>query len=193
VDISAFLRSQNVFDLLVVLIMAAAFILGYIQGTIRRLLGIASILFSFLLAAQLREPLGNYFASNWHQFPAEYSLMIAFGAVFVAASVVFSLLIQGFYKRSPLFAKANFLDELLGGVLGVLQALLILGALIVITDTFFTIPGMPTSNNELPFIRSFHDALDPSGTAKLFRDVLIPAFFWLVGAFIPPGIKSFFS
>jgi uncharacterized membrane protein required for colicin V production len=192
VDISTFLKSQNVFDLLVILILFAAFILGYIQGTIRRLLGIASILFSFLLAAQLREPIGNYLGSNWHQFPREYSLMIAFGTVFVAASIAFSLVIQGFYHRAPLFAKANFLDEILGGLLGVLQAVLILGAFIVITDSFFRLPAIPSSSNELPFIRSFHEALDPSGTARIYRDVLVPGFFWLVGAFVPSGIRDFY-
>ncbi|HZM72027.1 MAG TPA: CvpA family protein, partial [Candidatus Polarisedimenticolia bacterium] len=58
VDIQTFLRSFNTFDLLIVLVLMGLFILGFIQGTVRRLLGIASIIFSFLVAAQLREPLG---------------------------------------------------------------------------------------------------------------------------------------
>jgi len=60
VNIGDFLNSQNVFDLLVVLGLLGMFVLGYIQGTIRRLLGIASILFSLLLGAQLRAPLGTF-------------------------------------------------------------------------------------------------------------------------------------
>jgi len=67
-NIAEFIRSFNLFDLLVILFLFGMFILGFIQGTVRRLLGLAAILFSFLLAANLREPLGNFLASNWTQF-----------------------------------------------------------------------------------------------------------------------------
>ena len=40
-------------DLLIVLFLFGFFVLGFAQGTIWRLLGIASMLFSFLLAANL--------------------------------------------------------------------------------------------------------------------------------------------
>ena len=65
---------------------------------------------SFLLAANLRDPLGKFFAENWTQFPAEYSYMLAFLIVFVVGSVAFSILIQGFYKRQELFANATIVD-----------------------------------------------------------------------------------
>ena len=44
--------------------------------------------------------------------------MVGFGAVFVALGVAFALVIQGFYKPQPLFQKARFADEILGGLLG---------------------------------------------------------------------------
>ncbi|MDQ2964786.1 MAG: CvpA family protein, partial [Chloroflexota bacterium] len=129
-DIAEILRSIDPFDLLVLLILAALFILGYIQGTIRRLLGIASLLFSFLLAANLRGPLGDFLVENWTQFPPEYSRMVGFGTLFVAASLAFSLVIQAFYRRVPLFDKYTVVDELLGGLLGILQGVILLGAMI---------------------------------------------------------------
>ena len=52
------LLNINRFDLLVVLFCFGMFVLGFVQGTIRRVLGLASMLFSFLFAANLREPLG---------------------------------------------------------------------------------------------------------------------------------------
>ena len=77
----------NRFDLLVVLACFGMFVLGFIQGTIRRVLGLAAMLFSFLFAANLRDPLGNYLASEWNQFPDEYAVMLGFGIIFVAATV----------------------------------------------------------------------------------------------------------
>ena len=57
-NIGEFITSINRFDLLVVLFLGGMFVLGFVQGTIRRLLGLAAMLFSFLLAANLRDSLG---------------------------------------------------------------------------------------------------------------------------------------
>ena len=120
---------------MIIIYFLGFFVLGFAQGTIRRLIGIASILFSFLLAANLADPLGQFLKANWTDQNPEYSYMVGFLTVFVAASVAFALVIQGFYKPQPLFEKARFVDELIGGVLGVLQAGIILGAFIVILDS----------------------------------------------------------
>ena len=58
-DLGDFLGGISTVDLLIFLYFIGFFVLGFAQGTIRRLLGIASILFSFLLAANLAEPLGD--------------------------------------------------------------------------------------------------------------------------------------
>jgi membrane protein required for colicin V production len=192
VDIGAFLTNINRFDLLVVLFLFGMFVLGFIQGTIRRVLGLASMLFSFLFAANLRDSLGVFLASNWNQFPDEYAVMIGFGAVFAAATIAFTLVIQGFYHRQPLFEKQTIVDEVLGGILGVIQGLFVIGCIIVILDSFFRIPGIPESRAELPFLRGFFGFYDPSGTAALFRNQLIPAFYLLFGLFIPANLKAFY-
>src|SRR5258708_5367425 len=119
------------------------FVLGFVQGTIRRVLGIGSMLFSFLLAATLRDPLGNFLAANWRQFVPEYSVMVGFGTVFVAAVIAFTLIIQGFYHHQPLFEKATIVDEVIGGVLGVIQALPLIPFLFILLDTSFRITTTP--------------------------------------------------
>ena len=189
-DIVAFIRSFNLFDLVVILILAVAFVIGFIQGTIRRLLGIGSILVSYLLAANVRDTLGTFFASNWHQFPPEYSYMIAFGVVFAAGTIVSSLVIQGFYKHQDLFARTRFVDEILGGVLGVIQALLVLGIAFVILDSFFRLPLLPQTGGELILVRDLWNAMDQSGSAHIFRENLIPAFNALVGGLLPYDVRS---
>ena len=90
VNIVDTISNVTAFDWLAVLFLVGFFVLGYVQGTIRRLLGIASIVFSFLLAANLREPLGKFLAGYWTQWPREYSYMLAFLFIFVVASVVFA-------------------------------------------------------------------------------------------------------
>ena len=190
-NIGDFLISFDRFDLLVVLFLFGMFVLGFMQGTIRRVLGLGSMLFSFVFAANLRDPLGSFLAANWNQFPDEYAVMLGFLIVFVAATVAFTLVIQGFYHPQPLFEKARFVDEVIGGVLGVVQGLFLIGCIVVILDSFFLIPTIPASSYELPFLRGFHEFITDSGTAALFRSTLIPAFYALFGLFVPSSVRAF--
>ena len=191
-DFGETLAGIGTVDLLIGLYFIGWFVLGFAQGTIRRLLGILSILFSFLLAASLAGPLSEFLGNNWRQFSPEYSYMVGFLVVFVASSVAFALVIQGFYKPQPLFQKARFADEIIGGILGIVQAALIFGALLIILDSFFRIPGIPADPDELPFLREIWTAIDPTKTAELFRETLIPFFFLLTGLFIPNRIEEMY-
>jgi uncharacterized membrane protein required for colicin V production len=192
VNFGPFLSGFGTIDLLIAVYFLAFFVLGFAQGTLRRLLGIGSILFSFLLAANLATPLGNFLGDNWDQFPRAYSYMIGFGTIFLAASIALALVAQGFYKPQPLFVKARFADEILGGILGLVQAAIIFGAVLIILDTYFKFSGFGADPQELPFLREFFDVIDKSGTARIFRETLIPATFSLLGFMLPSNIVALY-
>ncbi len=191
-NIGELLSSINRFDLLVVLFAFGMFVLGFIQGTIRRILGLASMLFSFLFAANLRDPLGGYLAQHWNQYPDEYAIMLGFGIVFVAATIAFTLVIQGFYHKQELFQKATFADELIGGLLGIVQALFLVGCIIVILDSFFRIPTIPQTEYEFGWLRSLFTEMTTSNVADLFRTRLIPGFIGVFGLLIPTDLQAFY-
>lgn len=191
-NIGDVLNSINRFDLLVVLFAFGMFVLGFVQGTIRRVLGLASMLFSFLFAANLREPLGGYLAQNWNDYPDEYAVMLGFGIVFVAATIAFTVVIQGFYHKQDLFQRATFADEVIGGLLGIVQALFLVGAVIIILDSFFRIPTIPKSDGEFAWIRSFFDVMNTSTTADIFRTRIIPGFISVFGLLIPTDLQAFY-
>lgn len=188
-DLGTFLGSVETIDLLLVLYFMAFFVLGFVQGTIRRLIGLASILFSFLFAANIAGPLGDFLAANWTDQRPEYSFMVGFMTVFVAASLAFAVVIQGFYKPQPLFERARFADEILGGLVGLLQAAVILGAIVIILDSYYQLTGIPQGANEMQSLRDLFTLLNDSRIVAVFRTTLIPAFFILVGLFIPSSIR----
>jgi uncharacterized membrane protein required for colicin V production len=190
VNLGEFLGGIGTVDLLIVLYFIGFFVLGFAQGTLRRLIGIGSILFSFLFAANLLPSLGAFLADHWTQYPRPYSYMIGFGAVFAASSVALALITQSYYKPQQLFKKARFADEILGGVLGLIQAALIFGVVLVILDTYFLLPNAPQFQGELPLLRDFWGGLDHTQFAILFRNTLIPATFAVIGLFIPDTIKA---
>jgi len=190
VDFGAFINGFGTVDLLVILYFLGFFVLGFAQGTIRRLIGIASILFSWFLAALLAGPLSEFLGRNWTQFSTEYSYMVGFATVFFASSIAFALVVQGFYKPQQLFKKARFADEILGGILGLVQAAIIYGAVLIILDSFFLIPGIPVDPQELPFARELWGAMDGSQFTPVFRETIIPVFFILTGLFVPERIEA---
>lgn len=189
-NLGEFLGGIGTVDLLIVLYFIGFFVLGFAQGTIRRLVGLGSILFSFLFAANLAEPLGRFLGDNWTQFPRAYAYMLGFGAIFSASALALALVVQSYYKPQQLFKKARFADEILGGALGLLQAAIIFGVVLVILDSFFRIPGIPPDPQELPFLREFWGGLDNTQFAVLFRNTFIPASFVLIGLFVPDNLKA---
>jgi uncharacterized membrane protein required for colicin V production len=180
------------FDLLFFLFAFGMFVLGFIQGTIRRVLGIASVLFSFLFAANLRGPLGGYLAQNWNDYTDQYAIMLGFGIVFIAATIAFTITIQGFYHKQSLFQKNTFFDELIGGILGIVQAFLLVGFVIIILDSFFRDPLNVKTDAEFKWIRDLFDLINESGVADLFRTRLIPGFVTVFGLLIPSDIQRFY-
>lgn len=189
-DFGEFISSLTLFDYVYFLFLFGFFVLGFAQGTIRRLLGLAAVMFSFLFAANVRDPLGAFLAANWTQFPKEYAYMIGFLTVFLAAWIALTIVIQNFYTSQPLWEKYRFVDEVIGGILGVIEGGLLLVIAIVILDSFFLIPGIGESGNELHFLRDFWDFMDAAQVTAFFRESIVPVFFVVFGLFIPDDIES---
>lgn len=183
------------FDLVIVLALLAMFIVGYAQGTVRRLLGIAAIVFSLILAAQLRQGLGAYLANEWSTIASGYSYMVAFGAVFLAAAVTLSIGIQIMYRPAPLFKRYPVLDEIVGGILGVVEGIIILVAILLILDPYYTDPAVRETVNvgEFRVLRSLHGFLDTTLTAEILRHSVIPVVLGILGFLFPQDVRDTFA
>lgn len=192
-DIQGFLASVNVTDVFVFLYLFGFFIIGFAQGSIRRLLGIASIIFAFFLAAQVQVPLGDFLARSWRQFPAVYGEMIGFLVLFIISVVIFSIVIQGNYHRAEVFAKYPIVEEIIGGLLGILQGLLILMFITIILDQFFLLSTYPTDPDELPFLRDIWVAINGSGTGQLLHTEVIPRFVSFCALVLPSAVRELYG
>lgn len=193
-NLADFLNSLNVFDVVVLVYLFGWFVLGFIQGTVRRVVGTASIVFSFFLAAQLNAAwLGNFLADNWTQFPREYAVMLGFLTIFVAGVIAFTLVIQGTYRKAPLFADYPVIDEILGGLVGILQGFLLLMFLTIILDQFFLYKNLPQGNNEIAFLRPFWETIDGSATGSLLHGTVIPGFIGIFGLLLPDSVRAVYG
>lgn len=182
------------FDLVIFLALLGMFVVGYAQGVIRRLLGIAAILFAIVLGSYLRAPLGAYLSEQWTAIDDSYSFMVAFGAVFVATAVTLSIGIQITYRPAPLFQKYPVLDEILGGLLGVLEGFVILIAILLILDPYYTQVSVKQTVGigEFTLLRTLHGYLDTTLTADILRHGVIPAILAVVGFLFPQDVRDTF-
>ncbi|HXG27056.1 MAG TPA: CvpA family protein [Candidatus Binatia bacterium] len=188
------LSRLQAFDLVIVLALIGMFIVGYAQGVIRRLLGIAAVLFSLVLAAQLRQPLGEYLSQQWTGIAPQYSYMVAFGAVFAASAFALSLLIQLTYRPAPLFDRYPVLDEILGGILGVLEGFIFLIVFLLVLDPYYTLPEVRerVGTGEFTLLRTAHDLLDSTLIADILRNNVIPVILAIFGFLFPQDVVNAF-
>lgn len=192
-DLVEFIQGLNLFDILVAFFVAGFFVVGYIQGTLRRLLGLAICLVSLLLALNLRDPLGAWLAQYWTWLPKPYVYMLAFAGSFLVIYIAGSIVVQTFYKRTTIFTKATVVDELIGGILGAIQALLLVGILILVLDSYFVPYGNAPVPNEIRLLRDVFNFYDTSQVVSLFRDSLIPLFFVLFGWIVPSDLREYYT
>ena len=193
-NLSDFFSSLDLFDVFFLLYLFAWFVAGFVQGTVRRVVGIASMVFSFFLAAQINEAwLGGFLAQNWTQFPPEYAYMIGFLTLFVAGVVAFTLVIQGTYRKAPLWPKYPVIDEVLGGVVGILQGFLLIMFLVIILDQYFLYINLPENPNEIGILRSFWNVVNDSGTGVLLHQTVIPGFVAITAFLIPEQVRKLYA
>lgn len=192
-DVAGFFANLNLTDLVVFVYMMGWFVLGFAQGAVRRVVGVLTISFSFFLAAQLNAYLGPFLASHWTQFPSGYAEMVGFATLFVAGFIAFALIVQGTYKRVAVFAAHPIVDELLGGLMGLIEGFLLLMFVLIILDQFFLTASPAANPTELPLLRPVWEAINSSGTGRVLHENLIPSFISITGFLLPASVRALYG
>jgi len=183
VDIVATIRSAPLADLAIVVLLLVCFILGVMQGSIHRLLSILAMLLAFVVAAVARNNVGDFFAGNWTQFDAGYDRLLAFVLVFLLAAIVLEIAITGFYNRMELYARHPIVDDVIGGMLGVLEGLLILTVVVIILGSY---PLPIARSGDVSILRDVQDAVvRQSHIASFLHDWIAPTLVHLLSPLLP--------
>jgi uncharacterized membrane protein required for colicin V production len=189
--VGQFLRSPDPADMIVLAALACAFGVGYAHGAIRRLLGLLSMTFSFLVAAAVSDPLGSFLADYWHNMPSSYSSMVAFLVIFLALLFASAIVIHGQYKRVVLFAQQPMLDELFGGVVGLLEGIAGLTFLMIILDRGFQFDAVQ-ARSALPELHNLWASLTMSVTGTVLHSTTIPTFLRMSWIILPSSVRDLY-
>jgi uncharacterized membrane protein required for colicin V production len=189
VDFGEWLNSLNIVDVVIAIALFGMFVVGFVQGAVRRGVGILTMTFSFFLAGQLNQWLGKFLAENWVQYPPLYSYMIGYLILFFAGVIAFAVVVQTTYRKVAIFARWPILDEVLGGVLGVIWALLLLMFTVTILGTYFLAAPVGDAD-EMTILRDVWNALYGSAFGQFLVASVIPIFVAWTSFLLPESVTA---
>jgi membrane protein required for colicin V production len=122
----------NLLDAIIIIVVAVGFILGYKDGIVRKIIGLIGFTLAVFLSIKYADWLG---LSIENVLGIEYYLseIIAGVAIFLVIILIFTIL-----KRiiHPFDKVNNFINQILGGIVGAIQILFFLSGVLYIINIF---------------------------------------------------------
>jgi uncharacterized membrane protein required for colicin V production len=175
-------------DIILLLILAGAFLIGFFWGVMRGLLALAAWVVVFLLSAHLSIPVGDYLARQWINFTSEYSHMLSFLILYALLMIVSLVLIHIGVKGSQDVSRWPLVDDLLGGALAVALAVLIIGGTIAILQLFYKPDPLSTASAQ--WTLELYNGLHTSTIGSQIESGLVPFIGTILGPLLPASIHS---
>lgn len=175
-------------DILLILVLAGAFLIGFFWGVVRGLLGLAAWLVTFLLAAHLSGPGGDYLQGNWRNFSPDFNHMLAFLLTFGLLFTLGLILIQLGARGSHDLSRYPLVDDILGGLLGAVLAILVVAGVIAILRTFYE--PVASSSNVADWATNLYIALKNSTIGGQIASGVVPIMNTLLDPLLPSTIRG---
>ncbi len=172
-------------DALLLLVFGLAFVVGAWRGTLRQLLVAAAWLLSFLAAAYLRDSVAHWLAPQQTDLSWQYIQMVAFLATFAVLFTVLALIVEITGTRMNVIT-LQWLDDWVGGVLAVGVAIMVVGSLMVIFDSYYA--GSYPASVELGIVQDVHASLVGSVIGGALHNTLVPGLLAVGGLLLPSNV-----
>ena len=177
-------------DVLLVGFIAGLVYGGLRTGLLRRLLGLAFMALAFVLGAYLREPIGGIVTSIFPNIPSDYAGLVGYTVAFPLILGAAHLIAHPFVKGKHLGSVSHRVDQVLGGIFGGVEAVLLISAVVVILDTYFGVNGTGGHTPGLTVFTQFRALFDGSTTVHLLRDSTVPLVETVLGPLLPKDIST---
>ena len=178
------MNSGLVADLVAFAIVALASWRGWTTGAVRTLVGVGAAILGIYVAAVGRAPLTTLVSGA---FPDVDPLLISAFVVVGGAWLVIwvgSLLLGATLRALLRIVRLGGLDSVVGALLGAVQGVLVIGAVVFIADVLRSFGGVTGG------VASIADAIGSSTTATAVRGVLFPFLGALIGGWLPEALRT---
>jgi len=141
----------NYLDYVIIVFLLIGFILGFRDGLVRKLIGIIGLVLGLFLAYEFFNEVANIlmpYLNNERQL----ALIVGWILIFLCTLVVFSII-----KRlaHPLDKVNKFLNQMIGGIAGVLQIVFFISAILLLLN-IFNIPSNEAKNGSIFYNRVYN-------------------------------------
>lgn len=164
---------------------------GWRTGLLRRLIGIGFMAISFVVSAYLRYPIGAIATAFFKGIPPSYANLVGYAIAFPVILAGLHLASGFLLRRVRMGGITKELDATLGAVVGGIEAILIISAVIVILDAYFGTGTSLRQPSSLGFLKSFTQSFNASTTVHILRTTTVPVVLAILGPLLPKDIKSF--
>jgi uncharacterized membrane protein required for colicin V production len=180
-------------DIVLLLVLVGAFIVGFVWGTARSLLFLAGGAVVFLIAAHARGPLSSFLARQWTSLSPVYSDMIAMLLLYGLGLGILLLIVWFGARNTGLSARWPDIDRLLGGLVGVCCALLIVAGLAATLALFYGYPADVVLVGDSDWSAVLYRGIVDSQIGGAIHRSLLPAIGSLAAPLLPIGFREAFG
>lgn len=180
---------MTTFDIVLVLIIAGAFVIGFLWGVIRSLLMLAAWFAVFLLAALLSVPVGDYLTTQWSAYDTHWNHMAAFAILYFAGLVLAAILIWVGIKGAQGLSKYRLLDDVVSGTIMAIVAVLgITGVIVLLATAYRGSLGFAVIGPD--WTREVYQALLDSRIGDAITRTIIPPLGTVLGPLLPSYVRQ---
>ena len=137
-------------DLIISIVVLIGFVLGFKDGFVRKIIGLVGFIVAIVLAAIFYERFGAILES-FTGIEIYLSKIVAGVLIFLVVMILVSLLKRWVH---PFDKVNNFINQVLGGVIGAIQILFFLSAVFFLLRVF-EIPGKNVINSSLFYSKTY--------------------------------------
>jgi uncharacterized membrane protein required for colicin V production len=177
-------------DVLLLGFIAGLAVAGWRSGFLRRLIGLAFMVVSFVAGAYLRAPAGALVHTFLPKVPPTYAEMVGYSIAFGALVVVLNLFSKPILARIPNRGVSRVTDQGLGAGLGFAEAVLIASAAIVILHTYSDVGSGLPGFKETGLIHDLRLAIDDSTIGGILEKTTVPIVLAVLGPILPKDLGS---
>jgi len=177
-------------DVVLVGFIAGFIFAGWRTGFLRRVLGLAFMVAAFLAGAYFRVPVGAAAAAFFPKIPTDYANLVGYAIVFPVVLAALHIVSARLIGDVRLHGISKELDQALGAVVGGVEAVLILSAVVVILDTYFGTSSHLAQSGDYAYLKSLTQAFNASTTVGLLRGSTVPLVLAVLGPLLPTDLRS---
>lgn len=180
---------MNFIDLLLIIIFVGLLATGFFQGMIRLTIMIVALYLALVLASLYYAPLGEFFVRNLgtQRYVGQYVgffLVLGLGFILLTLAGLYT------FRYAKLPGSLEYLDRIIGTLLGMFLGVLIVGILGSLLWNMMV--ARDGRNIDLPIFQALGNAVANSSIERYFSRVLLPIVYNYADPFLPEGADLLF-